>query len=393
MYGKIHLKRYKQVIGARRVKVVKMKIKIQQLLFGNTLYSWSIVGQSIGRSLIKMGHDVHFVSTDGVKKEYTPADLKPYIRKEPDKLYEVQLSYTMPSNFVNYLNSGNTNRFGIWNYDASVPPTHLIKYCNWCSKFMPSSNFSANNFLKAKVSKDKLAVVPHGINLEEFKTKKKFKLKTKKKYKILLNMATPHLRKNVKNTLKAYGEAFNKDDDVCLVIKVSFPKGFTSSDKNREANNIDFFRMLDNFKKKYKRYGEVEVVRGFIPSLVELYNACDIVFMMSHFECFHIPSLEGLAAGKLVIASNWGGQTHFLNQDNSLQIDGKVVRMPTKYQYWDPSVHSEMIQPSIESAVEQLHNSVNNYDKLLEKFKPNIEATVNKFTWDNVTKQILEYVK
>jgi len=359
-----------------------MRIKIQQFLFGGTLLSWAIVGQNIGRAFMKLGHDVEFVSTDGIKDKYVPADLKNSVKEKPTGKYDCQVSYTAMHNFGSYLRYGQKNRLGIWNFDGTVVPPNMVKHHRFCDKLLPSSNFAADTFVKSKVPEDKVVVVPHGINLEEFATKEKHPLKTKKSKKILLNIATPHRRKNLKNTLYTYGKAFTKNDDVCLVVKVNL--------KKQKASQffVDFNKVLRDFKRKFKNHGEVEVVTGFIPNLAELYNACDIVFQMSNLECWYLPGTEAFAANKLVVASNHGGQLHYLNKNNSLLIDGKIVRMPRNYQYWDPSAHGEMFEPSIEDGVKKLRQAVNDYDVLMDKFTPDIEKTVQRFTWLNVSKQI-----
>jgi len=368
-----------------------MKIKIQQFLFGGTLFSWAIVGQNIGRALLEKGHEVHFVSTDGVNKKYVPKDLESHVKPRPMCQYDCQISYTAMHNFPHYLAAGPRNRFGIWNYDGTIIPPNMIKYHTACTTLCPSSDFYKEIFMKNNIPHKKIVVIPHGINLNDFTVKSKHPLKTKKKRKILLNFATPHLRKNIKKTLFAFGEAFTKDDDVCLVIKVSIPKKKDS--ERRKGFDINFFEILNDFKKKYKNHAEIEVIRDFVPSLVELYNACDIVFMMSHMEMWWLPGTEAFAAGKLVVASNYGGQLHYLNENNSLLIDGKVVRMPKHYQYWNPSVYAEMFEPSVEDGAAKLKQAVDNYDELIKKFEPKMQEAVKEFTWSNVADKILSMVR
>ena len=361
-----------------------MRIKIQQFLFGGTLWSWAAVGQNIGRAFLKAGHDVEFVSTDGVQGTYVPDDLKAHVRERPTGQYDCQVSYTAMHNFPHYLAHGIKNRFGIWNLDSTIVPQHMLKFYNFCDKTLPSSDFSKQVFVESGIPEDHLVVVPHGINLEDYNTKDKYSLKTKKKTKILLNIATPHKRKNIKNTLKTYFTAFTKDDDVCLVVKINLRY------KNNQANfHIHFMDVLKKFTSK-RGHAEVEVISNFIPSMVGLYNACDIVFMMSNLEQFWMPGLEGMAAGKIIIASNWGGQTHYLKDNNSLLISGDIVRMPRLYQYWVPDARARMASPSIDDGVAKLRYAVENYDVLMDKLAPKMKETVQRLTWANVARQIEE---
>lgn len=364
-----------------------MRVKIQQFLFGGTLFSWAIVGQNIGRALIKLGHDVEFVSTDKVQEKYVPKDLSAYVKDKPSGTYDMQISYTAMHNFPNYLRHGHKNRFGIWNYDGTIVPAHMVKFHKFSDKLCPSSDFASEIFVKSGVPTEHIEVVPHGINLDEFATTDKHQLKTDKSTKILLNIATPHKRKNLKKTLEAYGRAFTKDDDVCLVIKVN-----TKTQKDSRFF-VNFPNELKRFERKFKNHAEIEVINGFIPNLAELYNACDIVFQMSNLECWWLPGTEAFAANKLVVASRNGGQLHYLNDNNSLLIDGELVRMPRGYQYWEPSVFGQMFEPDIDHAAHQLKYAVDNYEELMAKFSPSIKDTVGRFTWENVAKQFVGMCK
>jgi glycosyltransferase involved in cell wall biosynthesis len=375
-----------------------MKVKIQQFLFGGELFSWAIVGQNIGRSLLKMGHEVDFVSTDGVQDKFVPDDLKEHIKKVPAGIYDMQVSYTAMQNFPRYLANGRKNRFGIYNYDGTTWPGHFIKFHKFADKVLPSSEFSRQNGIESGIPEEKIDVLPHGINLKEFNVGpyaeapwaadffSGYSLRTEKKRKILLNIATPHLRKNLRDTLKVYGKAFTKDDDVCLVVK-------HNKDDKKSKFVVDFFYEVDRFKKRNKNHAEIEIIGGFVPSLADLYNACDIVFMMSNLECWWLPGTEAFSCNKLVVASNHGGQLHYLNKDNALLIDGDVVRMPKHYQYYTPSVYCKMFKPSIEDGVEKLQRAVKDYDSLVEKFSPEMKKTVEKYTWDSVAEQLIEMAK
>ena len=366
-----------------------MKIKIQQFLATN--HSWAIVGQNIARALIKQGHDVHLFSTNGLT--YFPEDLKPYLKdwrelKEHKKLnvdntYDMQLSYTAMLNFGSHLANGAKNRFGIWNYETTVIPTGFAKYYKYCDKMLPSSQFAKRIFAENGVPEERLVVVPHGINVEEYSNKSIYPLKTKKKYKILSNIAQPHIRKNIEGMFAAFGEAFTKEDDVCLVCKVHAKK------TKDMAFDVDFWRIYKEFCKDYPKHAEVEIITEFLDTMTPLYNACDIVFSMTRAECYWLPGVEALATDKLVVVSGWGGQLDFLNENNSLLISGKEVRAPKEMQYWTTSPLAKMFEPSVDDAAEKLRLAVRDYDNLMNKFRPVIKEQLKTMTWDNVAAQII----
>jgi glycosyltransferase involved in cell wall biosynthesis len=357
-----------------------MKVCLQQFLGSN--HSWSLVGQNIARSLIKKGHEVHLNSTNGY--EYFPTDLVPCVRPKLDADYEMQLSYTAMKNFPYYLSHGNRNRFGIWNYETTVLPYGFSKYYQFTDKLLPSSNFSKKIFADAGIPESHMVVIPHGADLHAFDNKSKYQLKTKKKFKILANIAQPHVRKNIPGLLEAFGRAFSQNDDVCLVAKVSIKK------QMEMQFDVDFNALFKAFKRKYPKHAEIEIITNFIPNIAELYNSCDAVFSMTHAECFWLPGIEGMAANKLVIAPNYGGQLDFMSDKNSLLIPGKIVGSPRNMQYWTTSPLAQMFEPDINEASRLLQLAYHEHDSLLKRFIPEMNKVLEIYSWDKVTDNILE---
>lgn len=364
-----------------------MKVCFQQFL--GTNHSWSIVGQNLARSLIKKGHDVHLSSTNGY--EYFPEDLKPNISHMLGNDYDMQISYTAMINFHKYLSHGDKNRFGIWNFETTVLPTGFAKHYKFTDLMMPSSAFAKKVFVDAGVPDDRVISIPHGVNAKDFTDVKPYPLKTKKKYRILANIAQPHIRKNIPGLFEAFGKAFTKDDDVCLVIKVNKQKN--NKDKKEASFKVDFDRYYNEFLKKYKNHADVELVTNFITNIGEIYKSCNIVFSTTHAECFWLPGLESMAAGCLTIAPNWGGQLEYMNSHNSLLIGGKEVRADRRMQYWSQSPYAVTFKPDLDEAAEVLREAVGNYDNIMKRIRPNMQDTVNKLSWDNVVDMILGYCK
>lgn len=348
--------------------------------FLGTNHSWSIVGQSICRSLIKKGHEVHMFSTNGL--EHFPPDLVPNLKKLEND-YDMQLTYTAMRNFSTYLSHGNKNRFAIWNYETTVLPHGFAKNYRFTDKMLPSSEFSKHIFASAGIPEEQMCVIPHGINLDKFQTCQPYQLKTKKRFKILANIAQPHIRKNIPGLLDVFGKAFNKKDDVCLILKIV-------NKKPTHQFDVSFNEIFSYFKSKYKQHADVEIVTEFISDIESLYNACDMVLTMTHAECFWMPGLEGMAAKKLIIAPRYGGQLDYMNDANSLLIDGKEVKADKRMQYWTQSPYAAMFDPNTDHAVSLLRKAVDNYDSLLETFKPRMNDMCKSHTWDIVADKILD---
>jgi len=372
-----------------------MRVSFKQFL--SPTHSWGTVGTSIARELKNMGHELALCSTNGY--DNFPEDLREYVICEncttPQKMgkqlcgikggFDISFAYTMMTHFPEYLKFGK-NRFGCWNLDGTIIPKGYVKAHHGATKVLPSSEFSRRTFEENGVPKDKLFVVPHGYSDTFTNRDVVYDLKTDRKRKVLVNIQQCHTRKNIPGLLEVWGKTFSDKDDVVLIAKVK--------DKKPEAAfEISWRAELDKFKKRYRNHAPIIVVNKFIDDMSDLYRACDIVFSMSHVECFLLPALEGLASNKLVIASggeNCCGNVDFMNDNNSMLIKGKPARAPFNYQYWKSSTYGEMFQPDKTHASELLLKAVNEYDSLIEKFSPGMQEAREKYTWKNVAKQILD---
>jgi O-antigen biosynthesis alpha-1,2-mannosyltransferase len=371
-----------------------VRIKIQQFLFFKS-HSWAVVGQNLGRALIKLGHEVDFISTDGFEEKYCPADLRPFVKPLPELNkpwpygeYDCCISYTAPHNWPLYLQHGK-HKFGIWNYEYNGKGIlqGFGKFYKATDKVLPSSYFTREVFLNMGIPDEHMVVVPHGINLEEFESKEKIPVKTKKKHKILLNIAQIHRRKAIPLALEGFGKAFTQADDVCLIAKVLL------KNKTDHQFDVDFPSIYKTFEQKFPKHAEVELFTGFVPNIAEIYNACDISYSATHAECFHLPSLETFACGKINCVPRYGGQLDFCNDDNSLLIAGRIARADRLQQYWTFNPNAVHFVIDTNDAAKKLQQAVSEYDSLIAKFTPHMQATAAKFTWEAAAKQILELCK
>lgn len=372
-----------------------------QGFLGNN-HSWSVVAQHISRNLIRLGHKVDLFSTNGIK--HFPDDLKPYLKGYVEenhgmhldqlnryadqflqKQYDCQLSYTFLKNFQYYFSRGNKNRFGIWTYEfagKNAIPSGYSKCHKFVDKVLAPTQFSKQIFLDSGMPSEVIKVIPHGVDIERFKSAGKYQLKTNKRFKILANIAQPHLRKNLPGLLTAFGKAFTKKDDVCLVLKVV--------DKlPQQQFEVSFRDIFNIFELNYKNHAEIEIITEFIPEIESLYNACDAVFTMSFAEGFYLPGLESFAANKLTIAPNYGGQLDFMTEDNSLLIPGQISIADPKMLYWAQSMKTTIFRPNTDKAADILRAAYDNYDNLMERFIPNMKKTLVDFTWEKVAKDIV----
>lgn len=356
-----------------------MKVKIQQFLFAKN-HSWSNVGKSIGRELLKKGHEVHFISTDGIEKEFTDPDLIPHIRNFPDRDYNLNFSYTAPKNYPLYLSGNNGLRCGMFAYEFPILPKNFIQNIAGknIDKFLPMSKWYYDVLVNEnKISPEKLCLMPHGVNVSAFNLAQPMQLNTDKKIKILINITQLHIRKNLSGTLAAIGESLNKSDDVCLVLKIA-------EKKPQYPFELSFQDIYREFNKKYPNHVECLIIKDYIPNIESLYKACDILFLLSHAEAFSLTHLEGLVAGNVVFSSNFGGALDFLTDNNSFLIPGKLIKAPRQAQYWEPSAYNSFFEPDIKIAAEKLRYCIDNFDSVKkDKLSYVTPEVIEGFSWAN----------
>lgn len=353
-------------------------------------HSWSIVQQEITRQLIKKGHQVDLYSTNGL--DHFPEDLKNYLKPNLTGPFDFQLSYTAPHNWPKYLpvnrakNKKQPNRFGYWCYEFDYLPKGMCKYYLATDLILTPSSFTKDGFVRGGVPEDRVVIVPHGINPDNYSSKDLYPLKTKKSFKFLICAGQPHSRKGFSETFEAYFKAFTKKDNVCLVAKISTKK-ITS------AFEVDVVQILKDLSRRYPNHPEVELITAHIPDINSLYNSCQAYWLASKAEGFGMPYLEAMAANKLVIATRYSGHLDFLNDKNSLLVDGKVVKADLSAQYWTPDARNGWFKIDMESAVSQLRKAVEKYNDLMLEFNPEMKKTTEKLTWSNVTDQIIGLIK
>lgn len=373
-----------------------MKVLVRQFLGKN--HSWSVVGWGVARGLLGLGHQVDLFSTDGIN--YLPKDLHQNLigytkeneltvqGRTPDQEYECQISYTCMKNFPYLLRNGNKNRLGIWVWEwagKNSLPTGFAKNYKACDYLCVPSQFGKQVFMDSGVPEASLKVVPHGIDVASYQKTTTIQMPTNKKFKILANIAQNHRRKNIPGLLEAYGKAFNKQDDVCLILK--------AKDKPISmAFETSLKECLSRFHQQFPNHAEIKIFSEYVEDMSDLYRSIDTVYTMSHCEGFYFPALEARAAGKLSIAPGWGGQLDLLDTTNSLLVEGKETRADPKSMYWE-SKNAIWFQPSIGDAIEKLRYAYQNYEKLNQNIDKQRADVYDKYDWKVIASQFVSLCK
>lgn len=373
-----------------------MKILIKQFLSKN--HSWSHTAYGLATSFKNQGHQVDLFSTNGI--EHLPPHLKEnligYVEENqsqvygriPSNDYDIAYSYTAMKNFQQYLSHGRV-KLGVFCYEwlgKNILPNGFAKAYRNCDYVCPPSEFAKKGFMDSGIPESSIKVIPHGINVENYQKTTTIDLKTNKKFKILANIAQNHKRKNIPGLLEAYGKAFTNKDDVCLILKAK-EKPLT------QPFDVSVNSCIQDFKRKYPNHAELKLFSQYLDDVSDLYRSVDCLYTLSYCEAYYIPGIEMLAAGKMNIASSWGGQLDFLNDTNSLLVTGSEVRADPTSMYWESKPNAIWFKPNIDDAVDKLRWAYHNHETFNEKVKLQMLSIHEKYSWNNIANQFLDLYK
>lgn len=370
--------------------------------------SWAYVMARLMEAFEDMGHNVLVCSTNGLENNNSFITQDKLLRSVlelqkfgPGKqAIDIDITYTVPQNFPQRFLRNSKNKCAIYNYEVTYWHPEWRKFYHLADYYFPSSDFSAEVFYINGVPPNKIFTIPHGVDTRVFNPQvPKVKLNTQKKFKFV-TVAEPHYRKNLELLLNAYCEAFTAQDDVCLVLKTKIYKhsdGMHDMQKNPKGRKAFEIVLGDVFKELHKKFGknipEIEILNGFVDNVSSIYNACDCHVTAAGAEGFGLPLIESMACGLMSIAPRYSGQLDFMNDSNSLLVDYKMRYAKNVEQYWTFNPKSKICEPSKEHLIETMRKAYKEYDSLMEKFRPNMQKTVELFSWARAAQMIIDAIE
>lgn len=172
--------------------------------------------------------------------------------------------------------------------------------------------------LKKSGVKTPVFLVPHGADTQTFNPEnKKLTFKEARDKFVFVSIFDFQHRKNPETLLEAYWSEFTSRDNVLMIIKTY------GSSRRKIVNSIS------NYKRRLGFTGGTApllVLTGILPEeqLKGLYTVSNAFILPTRGEGVGLPYMEALSSGIPVIATGWGGQMDFLNEQNSFLIDYKL---------------------------------------------------------------------
>lgn len=185
-----------------------------------------------------------------------------------------------------------------------------------------ASKFNKAGMYASGIEKD-IKVLPHLVDTDKFSpTLKPYKIKNKRGFNFIVNIDFSY-RKGLHLLLPAWQEAFSKDDDVSLIMKIS-DGNFKDPKRPIDSLNELFFKM--NFNQS--DHAPVLVIPTMIDEqyLPNLYTTGDVYIAPTLGEGFGFPIAEAMACGRPPIVSACSAPSEYVNNDIGFPVHMNAER-------------------------------------------------------------------
>ena len=217
-------------------------------------------------------------------------------------------------------------RIGRTMFETDRVSTAWVSACNQMDEVWVPSQFNLETFAASGVERDKLQVVPEAVDEQVFSPALHQPLPLPHRAAFnFLSIFEWSSRKGWDVLLAAYLREFSAADDVCLYLRTYL---FSKPDGDPAEALWKLIRehaaTLGLGEKPWPR---VELLAEQVPleDLPRLYAAADCLVAPSRGEGWGRPHHEAMMMGLPVIATNWSGNTEFMNPENSYLIDYELI--------------------------------------------------------------------
>ncbi|WP_313802449.1 glycosyltransferase family 4 protein [Cytobacillus sp.] len=229
----------------------------------------------------------------------------------------------------------NRYNIGYWHWELPNFPVYWNGSFNLVNEIWVPSHFTFHSI--SKNTSKPVVIMPHGVSVE-------FPANLNRKYFgipenrfLFLTMYDTHstsARKNPEGVIKAFKEAFKKNDSqVGLILKIN--------------NSNHYLKELAQLKQVIADYENISIMNKVLnrQELNGLMNEMNSYVSLHRAEGFGLPIAEAMSLGKPVIATNWSGNIDFMNENNACPVDFTLEKIRDNFGPYH--VNHEWAEPNI----------------------------------------------
>jgi len=351
-------------------------------------FSFAIVSRNMVKALARNGVDVSFFGWRDIQTEIKDEELAPLTRKMINR--DVGVRVSSPDSWGNLNNLGCREKIGLLPWEINLVADDFVQMMNnkvhWC---WAQSEYNKKAFVDSGVLKDKIKVIPYGVDRSLFDPQKGISQGFSDYYDaifddkyVFLHIGTMQQRKGSDLLVRAFIEEFGKDEDVALYLKNYDPCGEGWADNNLQSYDEDKHPLIYH---EYQRFGVPE------DQVYQYYRQADCLVHPCRAEGFGMTMLEAMSMGVPVIATKYGGHRDFVSEENSFLIEADFV--PTTHWYGhDFDGRLKWHDPDIKHLRETMRYVFENrLSEDVVKKRVNGLSTADKFSWDNSAKMFIDH--
>lgn len=300
--------------------------------------------------------------------------------------YDVVLIHLTPDLYPQYIEKGKYN-IGYVAWETTGLHPRWVNACNSVQEMWVPCGCNKEALLDSGV-KVPVHVIPHGIDTDMFLglEDQPFHIKglsenTFKFYGIFQWM----YRKNPEGLLRAYFNAFDDSDDVALLLK-TYRMGM-SRDKEYIRDKILEIKKDMNIG----HYPKVILISDLLSKtqMAGIHVLGDCCVGLHRGEGWGLPLFEAGLAGNPVIATGWGGNTEFMNENNSYLVNYQMswVSRMAYFNHWYLGNH-RWAEPDQCHASDLMRHVYDHREEAFEKGKDIKEFITKNYSWSDVASMI-----
>ena len=218
-------------------------------------------------------------------------------------------------------------KIGFWHWELPNFPDDYSYWFNMVDEVWVPSRFVFDAI--APKSPKPVQIIPLALDDKILNPpppgREKFKIpKEKLIFLITFDFYSIMERKNPIDGIRAFSKLINEEeyeDKIHLIVKVS----------NQHADP-------DGYENLLKEIGAIESDKVTLISevlskndMLQLINSSDSLISLHRSEGYGLHLAEAIAMGKAVVATNWSGNTEFMNNKNSYPVDYELIELKQDY--------------------------------------------------------------
>jgi glycosyltransferase involved in cell wall biosynthesis len=314
--------------------------------------------------------------------------LRRLINKKID--YNIVILHSTPEHWANLREPTKFNvGYCVWETDK-LHPDWIVHINDNVEACMVSCEWSAEVYKKSGITVPVFSV-PHGIDIEEFKDIDPYDIKgvkpTAYKFYSIFQFIE---RKHPTALLKSYWNAFQKNEDVALILK-TYRYGFSDQEKNLIRETIRRLKAvmpMDNYPPLY-------LIGNMLSreQVLGLHRSGDCCISLDRGEGFGLVPFEAGACGNPIIVTGLAGVTEYAKPEHSYLVNytmTPVFGMPQSPWYRGEQMWAE---PDLQNAVQIMRHVYENQTEAANKGRMLKEYISNNLSWDKMGMRMTEVIK